>query len=124
MIGRRFGHHVLRILCKLSLEPTICVRKTQDSFGSRRESTLMIAKFVPGLATLAPPVAGQNGMSLWPLPALRRHRGDALGGTRCCLREGSSAMRSSAIPACSIGLGGFPARLLVLGIVGFFDWSI
>ena len=63
LTGRRFGHHVLRLLCKLSLEPTICVRKTQDSFGRRREVTLMIAKFVPGLATLAPPVAGQNGMT-------------------------------------------------------------
>ena len=64
MVGRKLGHHVLRILCKLSLEPTICVRKTQDSFGRRREVTLMIAKFVPGLATLAPPVAGENGMGL------------------------------------------------------------
>jgi len=62
LIGRRYGHHVLRILCKLSLEPTTCVRKTQDSFGRRRGVTLMIAKFVPGLATLAPPVAGENGM--------------------------------------------------------------
>ena len=43
---------MLRILCKLSLEPTTCVRKTQDSFGRRRGVTLMIAKFVPGLATL------------------------------------------------------------------------
>ena len=62
LIGRRYGHHVLRILCKLSLEPTTCVRKTQDSFGRRRDITLMIAKFIPGLATLAPPVAGENGM--------------------------------------------------------------
>jgi membrane protein DedA with SNARE-associated domain/rhodanese-related sulfurtransferase len=62
LIGRRFGHHVLRILCKLSLEPTTCVRKTQDSFGRRRGVTLIFAKFVPGLATLAPPVAGENGM--------------------------------------------------------------
>jgi len=62
LIGRRYGHHVLRILCKLSLEPTTCVRRTQDSFGRRRDATLVIAKFVPGLATLAPPVAGQNGM--------------------------------------------------------------
>jgi membrane protein DedA with SNARE-associated domain/rhodanese-related sulfurtransferase len=62
-VGRRYGHHVLRILCKLSLEPTTCVRKTQDSFGRRQGVTLMIAKFVPGLATLAPPVAGENGMS-------------------------------------------------------------
>ncbi|MDR3793120.1 MAG: VTT domain-containing protein [Terracidiphilus sp.] len=61
-IGRRYGHHVLRILCKLSLEPTTCVRKTQDSFGRRQGLTLIFAKFVPALATLAPPVAGENGM--------------------------------------------------------------
>ena len=64
LIGRRYGHHVLRVLCKLSMEPTICVRRTQDSFGRRRSVMLMFAKFVPGLATLAAPVAGQNGMNL------------------------------------------------------------
>lgn len=64
LIGRRYGHHVLRILCKLSMEPTICVRRTQDSFGRRRSVMLMFAKFVPGLATLAAPVAGENGMKL------------------------------------------------------------
>lgn len=63
LVGRRYGHLVLRLLCKLSLEPTTCVRRTQDSFGRRREVTLMTAKFVPGLALLAPPVAGQNGMT-------------------------------------------------------------
>lgn len=64
LIGRRYGHHVLRILCKLSMEPTICVRRTQDSFGRNRSVMLLFAKFVPGLATLAAPVAGENGMSL------------------------------------------------------------
>jgi membrane protein DedA with SNARE-associated domain/rhodanese-related sulfurtransferase len=63
LVGRRYGHHVLRLLCKLSMEPTICVRRTQDSFGRNGDGTLVIAKFVPGLATLAPPVAGQNGMA-------------------------------------------------------------
>ena len=61
-VGRKYGHHVLRILCKLSLEPTTCVRRTQDSFGRRKAVTLVVAKFVPALATLAPPVAGENGM--------------------------------------------------------------
>lgn len=61
-VGRKYGHYVLRILCKLSLEPNTCVRRTQDSFGRRRAVTLLVAKFVPALATLAPPVAGQNGM--------------------------------------------------------------
>ncbi|MFY9854265.1 MAG: VTT domain-containing protein [Terracidiphilus sp.] len=64
LVGRRYGHHVMRILCKLSLEPTTCVRRTQDSFGRRRAVTVVIAKFVPGLSLLAAPVAGQNGMSL------------------------------------------------------------
>jgi membrane protein DedA with SNARE-associated domain/rhodanese-related sulfurtransferase len=63
LVGRRHGHHVLRILCKLSLEPTTCVRRTEDTFGRRRGVTLMFAKFVPGLSMLAPPVAGQNGMA-------------------------------------------------------------
>src|SRR5215831_13081340 len=33
IVGRRYGHLVLRILCKLSLEPTTCVRRTRDSFS-------------------------------------------------------------------------------------------
>jgi membrane protein DedA with SNARE-associated domain/rhodanese-related sulfurtransferase len=61
--GRRFGHHILNVLCKLSLEPTTCVRRTQESFGRRRGLLLLVAKFIPGLATLAAPVAAQNGMS-------------------------------------------------------------
>lgn len=62
LIGRRWGHVVLRLLCKLSLEPTTCVRRTQNSFGRRHGTMLIFAKFVPGLATVAPPVAGENGM--------------------------------------------------------------
>ena len=62
-VGRRYGRHVLRVLCKLSLEPTTCVRRTQESFGRRRVLTLLTAKFVPGLCTLASPVAAQNGMA-------------------------------------------------------------
>jgi membrane protein DedA with SNARE-associated domain/rhodanese-related sulfurtransferase len=119
LVGRRYGHHVLRLLCKLSLEPTICVRKTQDSFGRRRELTLVIAKFVPGLATLAPPVAGENGMSygrflffdsigasLWLLVllAVGRFFGDLL------KRD----------PSLLDWVGRFSGALLVAGIVGFF----
>jgi membrane protein DedA with SNARE-associated domain/rhodanese-related sulfurtransferase len=62
-VGRRYGNFMLRFLCKLSLEPSVCVRRAQDSFRSRRDVTLMTAKFVPGLATLASSVAGQGGMS-------------------------------------------------------------
>jgi membrane protein DedA with SNARE-associated domain/rhodanese-related sulfurtransferase len=64
VFGRRYGHVVLRLLCKFSLESTTCVRRTHDSFGKRGAYTLVIAKFVPGLSIVAPPVAGQTGMTM------------------------------------------------------------
>jgi membrane protein DedA with SNARE-associated domain/rhodanese-related sulfurtransferase len=63
LFGRRYGHVVLRLLCKFSLESSVCVRRTHDSFGKRGAYTLLFAKFVPGLSIIAPPVAGQTGMS-------------------------------------------------------------
>ena len=119
LVGRRYGHHVLRLLCKLSLEPTICVRKTQDSFGRRREFTLMIAKFVPGLATLAPPVAGENGM-----PFGRFLFFDGIGATAwvgALLLAGrlfGDALKRD--PTLLNWVGRFSGLLLVLGIIGFF----
>jgi membrane protein DedA with SNARE-associated domain/rhodanese-related sulfurtransferase len=64
LFGRRYGHVVLRLLCRFSLESSTCVRRTHDSFGKRGAYTLLFAKFVPGLSVVAPPVAGQTGMSL------------------------------------------------------------
>jgi len=118
-LGRRYGHHVLRILCKLSMEPTTCVRKTQDSFGRRRAATLIIAKFVPALSTLAPPVAGQNGMALgWFLLF------DGLGST---LWVGSMLAVGRFFgdmlnhnPHALDWAGRFSGALLLLGILGFF----
>lgn len=57
-LGRRKGSRVLRFLCRVSLEPDSCVRNTQDTFVRRGAWSLVIAKFVPGLNTLAPPLAG------------------------------------------------------------------
>jgi len=119
LIGRRYGHHVLRILCKLSMEPAVCVRRTQNSFGRRRAATIMIAKFVPGLATLAPPVAGQNGMTYGSFLLF-----DAIGATawlsallvagRCF---GDLLRRN---PSLLDWVGRFSGALLVLGVLGFF----
>jgi membrane protein DedA with SNARE-associated domain len=64
LFGRRYGHAVIRLLCRFSLESTVCVRRTHDSFGKRGAYTLLFAKFVPGLSIIAPPVAGQMGMSM------------------------------------------------------------
>jgi len=71
-LGRRYGNSVLKLLCRLSFEASTCVSKTEGYFTRRGAVTLLFAKFVPGLSTVAAPIAGQTGMSyprflLWDL---------------------------------------------------------
>ena len=61
-LGRRYGHAVLQVLCRFSFEASTCVVKTERYFERRGAVTLLFAKFVPGLSTVAAPIAGQTGM--------------------------------------------------------------
>lgn len=61
-LGRRYGNSVLKLLCRFSLEASTCVSKTEGYFSRRGPITLLFSKFVPGLSTVAPPIAGQIGM--------------------------------------------------------------
>ena len=61
--GRRKGMAVLRLLCRISLEPDTCVRTTQELFERKGASTVVLGHWIPGLATVAPPLAGMTGMS-------------------------------------------------------------
>jgi len=62
-LGRFKGGKVLGFLCRLSLEPDSCVRDTQHLFHRNGPRALLIAKFIPGLSTVAPPLAGIVGMT-------------------------------------------------------------
>jgi len=61
-LGRRYGNAVLKLLCRFSFEADTCVSKTEGYFHRRGAVTLLFAKFVPGLSTVAPPIAGQTGL--------------------------------------------------------------
>jgi membrane protein DedA with SNARE-associated domain/rhodanese-related sulfurtransferase len=61
-LGRRKGQSVLNFLCRVSLEPDSCVRRTQDLFARYGMPGVVVAKFIPGLSTLAPPMAGNSGI--------------------------------------------------------------
>jgi membrane protein DedA with SNARE-associated domain/rhodanese-related sulfurtransferase len=61
LAGRRLGHRVLKFTCRVSLSRDTCVRQTETVFERHGAATLMIAKFVPGLAHVAPPLAGAFG---------------------------------------------------------------
>jgi len=63
--GRYYGSRVMRTLCAVSLTPDYCVNQTQTQFERLGVNALIFAKFVPGLATIAPPLAGATGIG-WP----------------------------------------------------------
>jgi membrane protein DedA with SNARE-associated domain/rhodanese-related sulfurtransferase len=62
LLGRSYGNRVLKLLCRFSMEASTCVTKTEGYFTKRGPVTLLFAKFVPGLSTVAAPIAGQTGM--------------------------------------------------------------
>jgi membrane protein DedA with SNARE-associated domain len=63
-IGKYRGRSVLSLLCKLSMEPDTCVRKTESSFSTRGSNALLIAKFVPGMTLVSVTLAGISRMPL------------------------------------------------------------
>ena len=82
LVGEKYGIRVLKTLCKISLEPDSCVSQTQTRFERWGVNSLVIAKFVPGLAIIAPPMAGRPAHRLAAIhPAQHRGR-HALGGRR------------------------------------------
>ena len=61
-VGKRRGLAVLRLLCKISLEPDTCVRQTEAKFAKFGVRTLLFCKFVPGLNTAAAPLSAVVGI--------------------------------------------------------------
>jgi len=64
-LGRHRGYSILRLLCRISLEPDSCVSSTQDWFRRLGGWALVIAKFVPGLGAIAAPMAGLSRVPLF-----------------------------------------------------------
>lgn len=63
LAGRRFGSRVMRTICRISLSPDSCVKTSELRFQRWRGMLLLVSKFVPGLSTVAPPMAGAMGLT-------------------------------------------------------------
>jgi len=61
--GRRYGKRILKLLCRISLSPDYCVSQTEDNFRRWGPKSLLVAKFIPGFNTIAPPMSGAMGTS-------------------------------------------------------------
>src|ERR1700686_4579132 len=64
LIGRYTGWWLLGMLCRISLNPESCILRSADSFYRRGRQLLVIAKFIPGINTMAAPLAGSMNMGV------------------------------------------------------------
>jgi membrane protein DedA with SNARE-associated domain/rhodanese-related sulfurtransferase len=62
VMGRYTGWWLLGLLCRLSLNPESCILRSADAFYRRGRVLLVFAKFIPGINTMAPPLAGSMNM--------------------------------------------------------------
>jgi membrane protein DedA with SNARE-associated domain len=75
-LGRCHGFRILKTLCRISLSPDSCVRETTSTFEKWGLPSLLVAKFIPGFSTVAPPLAGAIGAR--PIPFLLYDGGGAM----------------------------------------------
>ena len=65
-LGRRYSARALQFICKMSLEPDSCVRRTESVFVKYGLRSLLLSKFIPGLNVVAAPLAGGSGANFGP----------------------------------------------------------
>jgi membrane protein DedA with SNARE-associated domain len=122
ILGRMKGIRILQFLCKISLEPDSCVRRTEGIFSKQGARSLLIAKFIPGLSTVAPPLAG-----IFHMRARMFLLYDALGSAVWGLTVlGTGFIFSSQIERIAeraATLGGGLVGLMIGGLAAYIAWK-
>jgi membrane protein DedA with SNARE-associated domain/rhodanese-related sulfurtransferase len=122
--GRRYGHRVLKRLCRISLSPDSCVRRTESVFSRVGPAALPISKFIPGLSNVSVVIAGGSGISLPTFLAF-----DALGavlfiGTGVALGAVFRHAISSVLASlAAFGTAGLAALIAGLAIYLLWKWN-
>lgn len=122
VLGRKKGISVLQFLCRISLEPDSCVRRTEGVFAKQGARSLLIAKFVPGLGTAAPPLAGIFHMRgrkflLWDF------LGSALWAGTFLLLGYIFSGQIEVIAERAASLGGGLMALIIGALAGYITWK-
>lgn len=121
-LGRSRGSAILNLLCRIALEPDSCVRRTEETFARYGARSLLFAKFVPGLNTAAPPLAGLFRMKL---PSFLTF--DALGALfyvgAFSLLGFIFSEQLERVAAVSLQLGGWLVVLLIGGLAAYIAWK-
>jgi membrane protein DedA with SNARE-associated domain/rhodanese-related sulfurtransferase len=123
--GRRYGNRVMRFLCGISLTPDSCVSEAQTRFESWGRNVLLVAKFLPGVALLAPPLAGATRIGWLPFLTFNT----AGGALWVAVGMGGGILLGSQIEELLAYLADYGTLALILvaaflvGYVGFKWWE-
>jgi membrane protein DedA with SNARE-associated domain/rhodanese-related sulfurtransferase len=117
-LGRYRGNRVLSFLCRISLEPDSCVRRTQNVFTRYGLRGVTIAKFVPGMGMVSPPLAGMSGIPFGQF-LLFDGFGALLYGTSLLCLGYLFSTQIEQIAAAIADVGG-SALGLIIGVIGLY----
>jgi len=118
-LGRYRGGRILKLLCRISLEPDSCVRRTENLFVRRGVHALLVAKFVPGLNTAAPSLAG-----IFRMPVRRFMIYDSLGALFWVVTVTSlGLMFSNQLEQIALRWGGWLVAVLAGGLAAYVLWK-
>ncbi len=118
--GRWRGRPLLSALCRVTLNPDACVERTESAFNRRRTPTLLLAKFLPGVNTLVPPLAGVAAMSFPRFFLL-----DLLGTLLWAAAGVGLGWAFGTGMASSIRVvHGILGWVIVAGVVAYFAWQV
>jgi membrane protein DedA with SNARE-associated domain len=118
-LGRYRGGRILKLLCRISLEPDSCVRRTENLFIRHGVRSLLIAKFIPGLNTAAPSLAG-----VFRMPVRRFLIFDSLGGFFWVVTVTSLGwIFSDQLEWIALRLGGWLVAVLAGGLAAYVLWK-
>lgn len=62
LAGRRYGAQIMAVMCRISISPDSCVRRTENIFVKWGMKAVVVARFIPGLSVIVPPLAGASGI--------------------------------------------------------------
>jgi membrane protein DedA with SNARE-associated domain len=118
-LGRYRGGRILKLLCRISLEPDSCVRRTENLFVRHGVRSLLVAKFIPGLNTAAPSLAG-----VFRMPVRRFLIFDSLGGFLWVVTVTSLGLiLGDQLERIALRWGGWLVAALAGGLAAYVLWK-
>lgn len=122
LLGRYRGSSILSLLCRISFSPDSCVHQTTTMFSRHGAKLLLLAKFIPGLNTVAPPLAGVSRMNLFRFLLF-----DALGSSLWIGSFGGLAYlfgdEIEKVATYSLKLGIFLGVIVAGGLAAYLFWE-